>query len=194
MAKLKHRQMLTMENQGATVVISHRIIPEKQQEYENWLTEIGPIAQKSLGHIDWQIIRPIKNLTFNYTVIIRFDTTENLKNWMESNQRKKLIEKVKPLFADNDTYYIKSGLDFLFSAENKSAKSPLRWKQYLVTWSAIYPLSVLIPVIVLPMLKNLNFPENRYLDSLFVSGTIVFIMVYLLMPTYTKLIKNWLYK
>lgn len=69
-----------MENQGASVVINHQVLKGKQKDYEDWLNEIGPICRNAVGNIDWQIIRPIPNLTFNYTVIIRFDTIENLKN------------------------------------------------------------------------------------------------------------------
>jgi len=183
-----------METQGASVVISHHILDRKQKFYEDWLKEIEPMCRNSVGNIDWQIIRPIPNLTFNYTVIIRYDTIENLRTWIESDTRKKLIEKVKPFFAKDDNYTINSGLDFLFQTENEKVKSPVRWKQYLVTWSAIFPLSILIPMTVIPGLKTLSFPENKFINAFFVSGIIVFIMVYLLMPGYTRLIRNWLYK
>lgn len=183
-----------MENQGATVVINHHVLDGKQNQYEDWLNEIGPICRSFSGNIDWQIVRPIPNLTFNYTVIIRFDNIENLKAWMNSKERKNLIEKAKPLFAKEDKFYIKSGLDFLFSKENDQQKVPVRWKQYLVTWSAIYPLSIIIPLFVLPILKTLNFPESRFINSFFISGVVVLIMVYLLMPNYTRLIQKWLYK
>jgi hypothetical protein len=113
---------------------------------------------------------------------------------MESQDRKRLIEKIRPLLVKDDRYYIKSGLDFLFTPENETAKVPVRWKQYLVTWSAIYPLSAIIPLILLPLLRKLNIPQIRLIDSFFVSGVIVLLMVYLIMPYYTKWIKKWLYK
>ena len=183
-----------MENEGASVVISHQIKDGKQKAYEAWLEEIGALCRTSEGNIDWQIIRPIPNLTFVYTVILRFDNIQNLENWMHSNTRKILIEKAKPFFAKDDKYYIKTGLDFLFLTDQGSKKIPVRWKQYLVTWSAIFPLSVIIPLILLPVLSFLKLPANKIVSSFFISGTIVFIMVYVLMPSYTKLIKNWLYK
>jgi uncharacterized protein len=183
-----------MEVEGATVVITHHITNGKHQEYEEWLNEIGPICRSAVGHMDWQIIRPIPTLTYVYTVIIRFNTVENLKAWMESQERKRLIEKIRPLLAKDDDYYIKSGLDFLFTHENGTAKAPIRWKQYLVTWSAIYPLSVVIPFVLLPLLRKLNIPAVRLIDSFFVSGIIVLLMVYFVMPNYTKWIKKWLYK
>ena len=183
-----------MKDQGATVVINHYIVEGKQNQYESWLNEIGPICRSFEGNIDYQIIRPIPNLTFDYTVIIRFDNVGNLTKWMESSERKNLIKKAQPLLSKEDQYRIKSGLDFLFANENEKPKVPARWKQYLVTWSAIYPLSIIIPLLVLPVLKFLNLPENRFINSFFISGVVVFIMVYLLMPNYTRLIKKWLYK
>ncbi|CAN5476481.1 antibiotic biosynthesis monooxygenase [soil metagenome] len=183
-----------MENQGASVVITHHVMDGKQQAYENWLDEIGQFSKKSTGYIDLQIIYPILGLTYVYTVIIRFDTIDNLKNWMESSNRKKLIEKAAPLFAKNDQYRIKTGLDFLFTAEDEGNKVPVRWKQYLATWSAIYPLSILVPLCLLPLLRWLNVWQNHYVDSFIISGIIVLLMVYLVMPNYTKLIKKWLYK
>lgn len=183
-----------MENQGASVVITHHILDGKQSQYEKWLDEIVPVTKHSEGFIDLQIVRPIPDLTFVYTVIIRFDTINHLKSWMESDNRKKLIEKANPLFRKNDRYQIRSGLDFLFTTENEGNKVPVRWKQFLATWSAIYPLSVLIPSLTIPVLRFLHFPANHYSDGLINSGIIVFLMVFAVMPNYTRLIKKWLYK
>jgi len=183
-----------MEKQGASVVITHQIKEGKQQEYENWLNEIGPLCRNATGHLDWQIIRPIPTLTSTYNVIIRFDSTEHLKDWMNSQERSRLIEKAIHLLDNGDNYSISSGLDFLFAPLEGKTRVPLRWKQYLATWSAIYPLSVGIPLIVLPILRKLGIPSYRFIDSLLISGTIVLLMVYLVMPYYTKLFKKWLYK
>ncbi len=182
-----------MNNQGATVVISHHIADNKLNQYEEWLNEIGPLCRSAIGFVDWQIIRPIPDLTFIYTVIIRFDTLTNLKNWMESTTRKMLIEKVKPILKTEDTYHINSGLDFLFAPKPAGSKPPAKWKQFLITWSAIYPLSMLIPLLIVPVLSQVKVNGNPLITSLLISGVIVFLMVYLVMPNYTKLIRKWLY-
>jgi len=186
--------MIDMENQGASVVITHHILEGKQQEYEKWLDDIMPISKHSEGFIDLQIVRPIPHLTFVYTVIIRFDTIKNLKNWMESSDRKRFIEKAHRFFKKDDKYQIKSGLDFLFNRETVSSKAPVRWKQFLVTWSAIYPLSLGVPVVVFWILNSLGSSLPHYFAALVNSGCIVLLMVYLVMPNYTRLIKRWLYK
>jgi len=178
---------------GATVVITHRVRQGKQADYEKWLDEISPLCKASPGHLDWQIVRPLPGLTETYTVIIRFDTRAHLQKWMESPTRARLIEKVQPLFVTGDDFFISSGLDFWFTPEGAKAKVPVRWKQYVVTWSAIYPLVLGVPLVIKPLLRILHVPDNHYLTTFAVTGTVVFLMVYLVMPRYTKFIQRWLF-
>ena len=182
-----------MGEEGATVVITHRVRDGQQGHYEDWLNEIGPLCRRSLGHLDWQIVRPIVGLTGTYTVIIRFDTREHLEKWMMSGERKQLIERARPLLARDDDFFVRSGLDFWFTPESAKARIPVRWKQFLVTWSAIYPLVLVVPLAVLPTAQLLGVPSSRSLETLFVTGTVVFLMVYVVMPRYTKLVQRWLF-
>lgn len=189
-------QSLNEDNlfEGATAVITHQVANDKHTEYEAWLNEIVPQCQKAPGHLDLQVIRPIAGLTETYTIVIRFDTQSHLRSWMESAQRSELIHKVSPLLVKGDDFYISSGLDFWFIPEKANTKIPIRWKQALVTWSAIYPLVLILPLLVLPAMHWMGLPENRYLDTLLVTGIAVLLMVYLVMPHYTKLIHRWLFR
>lgn len=179
---------------GATAVITHRVHGDKHAEYERWLEEIAPTCRAAPGHLDWHIVRPLPGLTETYTVIIRFDTPEHLRGWMESSERERLIEKVKPLFAGPDDFYISSGLDFWFAPAGAKAKLPTRWKQYLLTWSAIFPLVLGVPYLVDPILELLGIAGSRVLSTLLVTAVIVFLMVYVIMPRYTRLVQRWLFR
>src|SRR5688572_24910788 len=97
-------------NEGATVVITHRVRNDRQHEYEAWLEEIAPLCKASPGLLDWHIVRPIPGLTETYTVIIRFDTKAHLQQWMESDDRNRLIKKVRSLLVTGDDFFISSGL------------------------------------------------------------------------------------
>jgi antibiotic biosynthesis monooxygenase (ABM) superfamily enzyme len=180
-------------NEGATAVITHRVHEEKHADYETWLNEIAPLCKASPGHLDWNVVRPIPGLTETYTYIIRFDTAAHLQQWMHSPTRARLIEKVRPLFVTSDDFFVSSGLDFWFTPGGAKATVPMRWKQYLVTWSAIYPLALGVPLVVTPALQRLGVPDNRFLTTLAVTGMLVFLMVYVVMPRYTKLIKRWFF-
>jgi len=152
---------------GATIVITHRVRSDKQAEYEAWVSEISPLAKSAPGHLDWNLVRPIPGASETYTVIIRFQTTEHLKSWVNSSERKRLIEKVQPLLVS--------------------------WKQYLVTWSAIYPLVLGVPRLVSPALRALGFSPNVLLNTLAATAVVVYLMVYVIMPRYTRLLQRWLF-
>ena len=63
-----------------------------------------------------------------------------------------------------------------------------------VTWSAIYPLVLGVPLIVIPLLRELGIPQNRNIDTLIITGSVVSLMVYFVMPRYTKFVKRWLFR
>jgi antibiotic biosynthesis monooxygenase (ABM) superfamily enzyme len=112
---------------------------------------------------------------------------------MESPVRARLIEKARPLLVTGDDFFISSGLDFWFTPGGAKAQVPVRWKQYLVTWSAICPLVFGVPLVVAPVLRQLGVPNNHFLTTLVNTGIVVFLMVYLVMPRYTKLVQRWLF-
>jgi hypothetical protein len=179
---------------SATVVISHHIKTGREQDYENWLQEIVPVAKAHPGHMGVQIIRPVPGATTKYTVIIRYDTRDNLLAWMGSAERQRLIDKARPFLADDDRFYVRSGLDFWFTPEGAQARLPTRWKQFLVTWSAIYPLVLLSSLLVNALVHWLALPDALYLKILIVSCVVVSLMVYVVMPRYTKLVSHWLFR
>jgi uncharacterized protein len=180
--------------EGATVVVTHRVRHDKHADYEKWVEEIAPIARAATGHLDWHIVRPIPGLSETYTVIIRFDTNTHLKEWMNSPTRARLIEKVRPMLVTGDDFFVSSGLDFWFTPAGAKAQVPVRWKQYLVTWSAIYPLVLGVSFIVTPVLEHLGVLDNRFVTTLVMTGIVVCLMVYAVMPRYTNLIHRWLFR
>ena len=182
------------EDRGATMVITHRVRIGEHTRYERWLDEIEPLCRTWPGHLDWHILRPVKGLPETFTVVIRFDTHAHLQQWMESSERARLIEKVQPLFVTPDNVRVSTGLDFWFVPPDSNAKVPVRWKQYLMTWSAIYPLVLGVPLAVVPVLGKLGVPDTLPLHTLAVTGVVVFLMAYVVMPRYTRLMQRWLYR
>jgi hypothetical protein len=178
---------------GATVVITHRVRAGMHEAYEAWLQEIRPLGQAFPGHLDWQVIRPIPGIAVHYTVIIRFDTEEHLRHWMESAERQRLIQATAHLLDVPDSYAIHSGLDFWFMPA-AGVKVPVRWKQFLVTWSAIFPLSLLVPAVLLPVLRAIGLPAEPYLTGLVMTAVLVLLMTYVVMPHYTRWVRGWLFR
>lgn len=182
-----------LSDDGATVVITHRVRLDCHADYERWTEEIAPLSRQSPGFIDWHIVRPVAGVTETYTVIIRFDTADHLRAWMQSPQRRELIDRVSPLFVGDDDYYISSGLDFWFTEPGTKPKVPVRWKQFLVTWSAILPLVIIVSQVVVPVFRALGLPFEPPLVTVAITAIVVGLMVYVVMPRYTKLVQHWLF-
>ena len=181
------------ELEGSTVVIKHRVRKDCEADYEAWISEISPVARDFPGYLDLHIVVPVAGLTDTYTLILRFDAEDKLRNWMYSPERTALIEKVEPLLVTGDDFYIQSGLDFWFTPQGAKAQVPTRWKQFLITWSAIFPLVLGVPLFVVPLLQAVGLTGNHYLNTFAVTGTIVALMVYVIMPRYTRLVHRWLF-
>jgi uncharacterized protein len=181
------------DSTGATAVITHRVRDQQHDIYERWLEKILPLVSKAPGFLDVQVIRPVRGLTDRYTVILRFDCEDDLREWLQSPQRLELIDKAIPILSQGDSYTIHSGIDYLFSPQDGGHRVPVRWKQALVTWSAIFPLTLLLPLGFVPLLKLLGV-SNHFLSVAMVSSTAVLLMVYVIMPRYTKLVRRWLFR
>ena len=108
--------------------------------------------------------------------------------------RNRLIEKVQPLLMEDDRYLVQSGLDFWFTPEGIKPKFPKRWKQSVLTWSAIYPLVLSISLLVEFLRRYLGVADHHYLQLLLITGIVVWLMVYVVMPRYTKLVHRWLHR
>ncbi len=179
--------------QTATVVISHHVKEDSKTNYEAWLKEIIPVSKSYPGHMGVGIVHPVAGATVTYTVIIRFDTRKNLLTWMESDDRKKLIEKVKPYLVEDDKFFVRSGLDFWFTPEEAKAKLPTKWKQFLVTWSAIFPLVLAMSALIDWLITRVSITVNHPMKVLSLTFLVVLMMVYVVMPRYTKLVHKWLF-
>lgn len=186
----------TPDSQGAaqqavTGIIVHQPRPDAYDEYERWLGEIRDACRQFPGYLSTDVIRPVAGHD-SYTVIIRFQGVAQLKAWIESDVRRKFLQRIEYALESGDRYVIQTGLDFWFAPP--AAKPPKRYKQFLLTLSAIFPLTILVPWALAPLVGGWSGTGGLLLAKLLVAIVIVYLMVYLIMPHYTRLVARWLYR
>lgn len=177
----------------ATLLIQHQIKPGTESQYEAWLNEIVPVAQEFAGHLGVNIIRPAGGAG-TYTIVLRFDTHEHLQDWLSSPARKRMIEQIEPILVAGDQVDIKTGLEFWFTPATVMQKHATPFKQFLITLSVIFPLTLIVPVLWQPVFHALPWLAMSLPRSFLIAATIVFLVVYLIMPRYTRLAAKWLYR
>jgi len=67
---------------------------------------------------------------------------------------------------------------------------PPRWKMALLTWIAVWPVSMLVPAVLLPVLGP-GF--NKILAAGLIAAGIVLILTWLAMPLLVRLFRKWLH-
>ena len=179
------------EHSEVTSVIRHKVKDGEQPGYEKWLREIVPVAAHFPGHRGVNVIRPAAGGS-EYTVVLHFDTIDNLRAWLDSGERRALIDKALPILAGEDSVEIKTGLEFWFTPPSRQ-QAARPYKQFLVTLSVIYPLTLLVPLLLKPVFDAIPPLGSLYIRQLFVDAAIVALLTYVIMPRYVKLIAKWLY-
>jgi antibiotic biosynthesis monooxygenase (ABM) superfamily enzyme len=188
-------------NEQVFFVVRHRLKKgqDKHRQYESWLGKIVPIAAGFPGHLGVQIARPPQGHN-EYRIVVRFASIQDLENWQESQVRKQLINEIAPILDSDEALDIKTGIDYWFTPPTVG-KHPLRWKQWLVTSSVIWPLTVYVPPVMEPLFLEmqpwfLKYPELEEFG--FRQGVlalvIVGLVVYVIMPVYVRLIAKWFFK
>ncbi|MBD2755180.1 antibiotic biosynthesis monooxygenase [Spirosoma validum] len=173
---------------AVTTIIVQRPYKDQIQAYENWLNHMVPLAQGADGHRGVNVIRPHGD-NQTYTIVLHFDSEAHLRNWLESDTRRMMIEKVRPFLDTDEKIEVKTGLEFWFTPpETKKVAPP--YKQFLITLSAIFPLSMLVPWLFAPVFSTLPFLIKAFMTSLIIVG----LMTFVIMPRYVRLVAKWLYQ
>jgi hypothetical protein len=127
-----------------------------------------------------------------YTIALHFDSVANLRKWLDSETRVRLMEKIRPYLRAAEAINIKTGFEFWFTPP-PSGKPAKPYKQFLVTLSAIFPLTIIVPWCLQTLftwIPQFALPGVR---QFIVAAIVVGLMVYVVMPRYTRAVSRWLF-
>jgi uncharacterized protein len=179
------------QREPTAFIVTHVIKPGAEGRYEDWTREILSAVSSFPGYLGREVVLPTHG-NRRYTVIVRFDNNEHLRAWAESETRKEFIRRANDLMEKGDQYEIRTGIDFWF--EPKGMKPPKPWKQYLLTTSAVYPLSLIIPKLLAPLFRVAPSLGNNFISGLLVAAILTALLTFVVMPHYTRLVSKWLYE
>jgi hypothetical protein len=184
----------TLNNEQVFFVIRHRLKKgkDKLNQYESWLKKIVPKAASFPGHLGVQIVRPPDGHN-EYLIVVRFASIQDLELWQQSQERKQLINEIANILDSEEAIDIKTGIDYWFTPPT-IGKHPSRWKQWFVTTSVIWPLTMYVPPAMEPLF--IKYPElgEFGIRQGVLALVIVGLVVYIIMPMYVRLIAKWFFK
>jgi len=173
-----------------TVVISRRVTPGKEAEFEALSTEMTEKAAAFTGHTGTTMFRPVNSDNPEYRIIFRFDSRKNLAAWEQSEERARLLSRLEPLLSSPTRREVNEGIYLWFDLPQSSQQAPPpRYKMTIVSWMALYPIVTIIfflfgkPLQTMPLL----------IRTLLVTAAVMVLMSYVAMPRMTRWFRGWLY-
>jgi antibiotic biosynthesis monooxygenase (ABM) superfamily enzyme len=177
------------EGKAVTVVVSRVVNPGHEQEYEAWVKKLSEAARQAPGNTGVTILVPTPGKAGLHHVVMRFADEKSMHQWETSYIRQKLSHEADAF--SRRSRQEATGLETWFSIpECPELESPPQWKMAIVTFFAVYVLSI----IIIPLL-HLVVEPNFYAESVIVAALLVSILTWVVMPFFSRyLFRKWLFK
>jgi len=173
-----------------TAVITHRVKPGRESDYEDWIRGIAAAARQFAGHLGVSILRPQSGTSPDYVIVLQFDTCEHLTAWLHSAVRQDWIARVQPLIQVPESIQVLTGLEAWFQLPQPSATAaPKRYKQAVLVWLGVMIVALGVGPLIEPLLEPLPGLLALGIDV----AITVALLTYLLMPWLTRWFRGWLF-
>ena len=157
-----------------SAVISTRVLPGKELEYRAWERKIAAAQSKAPGLQGYRFEPPVPGVQDDFVAILRFDSEANMQAWLDSPERKKLIEEAAPLTEEFHTRMARTGFEQWFRDESGAPSNASVWKMDMIVLLLLYPIVFLWGVVVgTPLLANklnMPFPIALFVGNIFSVG------------------------
>ncbi|QXH35719.1 antibiotic biosynthesis monooxygenase [Pseudomonas muyukensis] len=185
-------QMSSAHNRNVvTLVIQHKVRAQALAHYETWLQRAVTTARQQPGHLDVNVIRP-QDGGRHFTTVVRFADAAQLQAWVNSAERQALVGEVLPLLEDGDHTQVHDDPEFWFTPPSQGTAQPPRWKQALLTYLVICPMTLVIPSLLAPLFARYPGLGGPISGNLIVNLFVILPVVFYIMPWVTRRCAAWL--
>jgi antibiotic biosynthesis monooxygenase (ABM) superfamily enzyme len=154
-----------------SAVISTRVKPGREAEYRAWERKIAVAQSKAPGLQGYRFEPAVPGVQEDCVAILRFDTEANLKAWLDSPERRKLIEEAEPLTEEFHARMVHAGFEQWFREAGGSGGPLPVWKMDMIVLLLLYPIVFLWGVwFGAPILQDklhLPWAVNLFIGNIF---------------------------
>ena len=155
-----------------SAVISTRVKPGREAEYLTWERKVAAAQSKARGLQGYRFEPAVPGVQEDHVAILRFDSQANLNAWLDSPERKQLLEEAAPLIAEFHTRMAQSGFEQWFRDAAPPGAPPLAaWKMNMIVLLTLYPVvflwSVWFGLPILATRLQMNFPVALFIGNVF---------------------------
>jgi uncharacterized protein len=180
--------------QPVTVVVTRRVKPGREQDYEAWLQGLQAEARALPGYLGVTTQRPAATGAREYVSAIRFATLADLRAFEGSELRARHLALVADLVEADAVWERMTGLEFWFTPPPGTVVAqPSRPRMAFVMIVVVFSLVLLIGTLVNSAAAMLPVPVPYPMRLLFTITLEVLLMTHWLMPQITRRLARWIY-
>jgi uncharacterized protein len=176
-------------DEPVTVLYSRRVKPGREADFQAWAHGMVAASRQFPGHLGASVLDAPGSR--EYHILFTFADRNSLRAWLDSQERRRWLALVGELIEADRGLQQLTGLETWFKlpgANVPTMKPPPRWKMWLVSLVAVYPLVLAFQVLVVPRMAGLPLPLRALMFPL----VLLTLMTFVVMPVVTRLLRRWL--
>lgn len=172
-----------------TEIFLTRVSANNTEEYLEWVKKIREIESQFPGFRDVCLQPPIPGKSDYWITLLQFDSQEHLDNWMESKERKQVLEEANPLVDSLQNHCVTSPFASWFAKNTPQTNPPPVWKQSCLILLVLFPIVMIQSKYLMPLL----LPHLALSPAIFISNVIsVALIAWPLLPMAIWCLEWWL--
>lgn len=175
-------------DQAIHIAITRRVRKAHTFEFERALADFARRSLAEPGARGVHLLYPPPGSgSAVYGILRSFASARDRDRFYESVLYRDWLDTIRPMVEGEANYRQLSGLEAWFRDPRDGP--PPRWKMALLTFLAVWPISVYLPQAILPLL-GAAFPQP--LAAGLIAAGIVAILTWVVMPIVVRLVHPWL--
>jgi uncharacterized protein len=176
-------------DEPVTVLYSRRVKPGREGGFQAWAHGVVAASRQFPGHLGASVLDAPGSR--EYHILFTFADRNSLRTWLDSQERRRWLARVGELIEADRGLQQLTGLETWFKLPGSNVptmKPPPRWKMWLVSIVAVYPLVLAFQALVVPRMAGLPLP----LRALTFPLVLLTLTTFVVMPVVTRMLRRWL--
>lgn len=170
-----------------TEIITVRVKPGKEEAYHAWVDRVRQMEAQFPGYRGLQLQPPIPGLQDDWVSLLRFDSSEHLNAWLESDARRAALREVEP-FIERSERQVATAFSGWFAFGDAPDQVPPSWKQSMIVLLTLFPIVMLELLYLSPLLQSLNMAVATFIGNLLSVAATGFVLI----PLALRAFRWWL--
>jgi antibiotic biosynthesis monooxygenase (ABM) superfamily enzyme len=91
---------------SVTLVTQTRVLPGKDAEFAAWQQRMNATVMAAPGFLDHTVIEPSPPAQVDWVIVQRFGSLEAAKTWLQSPERRRMLDEVQPILTGTDDIHL----------------------------------------------------------------------------------------